>query len=106
VSKELPLVCSLEAGPLERRLAAMSELGGDSLLGRSAEEDLLVLRFKGDPATRERLREIVAAEAECCAFLNLELSERDGEIRLSISAPADARPVAEGLAAAFDGGHP
>jgi hypothetical protein len=104
MSEELALACSLELSALEQRLAAISEVGGDSLLGRSVERDRQLLRFRGDERTRERLREIVAAEAKCCAFLDLALTEADGEIHLSIAAPAEARPVAEGLAAAFDGG--
>ena len=101
MTEELPLACSLEVSALERRLAAISEVGEDSLLGRSVERDRQLLRFRADQRTRERLREIVAAESECCAFLELALTEEEGEVHLSIAAPADARPVAEGLAAAF-----
>jgi hypothetical protein len=38
----------------------------------------LSLRFRSDAATHKRLEEIVAAEAECCSFLGLELDEHGG----------------------------
>jgi hypothetical protein len=102
MSEELPLACSLEAGPLEKRLAAISELGEQSLLGSTVDRDRRVLRFRADANTRERLREIVAAEAECCAFLDLDLSEEDGAVVLTIAAPQGAGEMADGLAATFE----
>jgi hypothetical protein len=102
MSEELPLACSLETTALEQRLAAMSELGEDSLLGSSVERDRRVLRFRSDESTRERLRAIVAAEAECCSFFELDLSEEDGALLLTIAAPAGAADLAAGLAGAFE----
>jgi hypothetical protein len=102
MSEELPLACSLETTALEQRLADIAELGGVSLLGSSVERDRRVLRFRADADTARRLRDVVAAEAECCSFLELELSEEEGALVLSIAAPADAGDVAAGLAAAFE----
>jgi hypothetical protein len=62
-----------------------------------------VLRFRRDPATRRRLRDIIAAEADCCAFLDLSLREHEGELVMSIAAPQEARALADGLADAFSG---
>ena len=61
------------------------------------------LRFRPDPTTRRRLEEIIAAESECCAFLDLKLREDEDELVLTIAAPADGQPVAEELALAFGG---
>jgi hypothetical protein len=96
-----PPSCSLAPADLERRLAAIAALGEDGLTGRGIEEGRNVLRFVAEPETRRRLEDLVAAEAKCCSFLGLELAEADGELRLSIDAPADAQEVADGLAAAF-----
>jgi hypothetical protein len=98
-----PVACSLGAGDLEQRLAAIAAIGADSLIGRSVEGGRHLLRFRGDAATRQRLEEIVVAEAECCSFLELSLREDAGELVLSIAAPADAQPLADDLAAAFAG---
>ena len=43
----------------------------------------------------------IAAEADCCSFLELSLRERGGELALSIAAPPDGQPIANELAAAF-----
>lgn len=62
-----------------------------------------MLRFRATPDTRQRLEEIVAAEAECCPFLSLELSEHKEELRLTVSAPEGADAVAAELVQAFAG---
>jgi hypothetical protein len=98
--RDLPLACSLDAEALEDRVAEIRALGRDALV---AVEPDGVLRFRATPETRRRLERIIAAEAECCAFLNLDLREEHGELRLSVTAPGDAEPVAAGLVEAFAG---
>jgi hypothetical protein len=100
VSQELPIVCSLTATELPARLAEIEALGRDALLRREADGRL---RFRGDERTRERLEAIVAAESQCCAFLDLDLRRDGSEIVLSIGAPAEAAGVADALASAFAG---
>lgn len=101
MKSDTPAACSLGAGDLEQRLADVAKVGADSLVRRETTAGRHVLRFRADAGTRQRLEEIVAAEAECCAFLDLSLGEREGELVLSIAAPEDSQAVADGLAAAF-----
>ncbi|HEV7400133.1 MAG TPA: hypothetical protein VGN84_07655 [Solirubrobacterales bacterium] len=101
MTDESPSACSLGAGALEQRLAAIAEIGAGSLTSRRFEGDRHLLRFRAGGETRKRLEEIVAAEAECCSSLDLSLSEEGGELTLSIAAPRDARTLADGLAEAF-----
>ncbi|HEX4308256.1 MAG TPA: hypothetical protein VHZ54_19625 [Solirubrobacterales bacterium] len=96
-----PIACSLGADDLRRRLEEIAALGAEGLRGRSVEGNARILRFRPDPAIRRRLEEVVAAESECCAFLDLGLAEEDGDLVLRIAAPADGRPVADELALAF-----
>jgi hypothetical protein len=96
-----PVACSLDAGELQQRLAAIAEVGTDSLISREIVSDCHLLRFRPDAATRQRLEDIVAAEARCCSFLDLSLSESEGELILTIAAPEDGLEVADGLAEAF-----
>ena len=103
MTEALPIACSLSAGDLKQRLAAIAEIGGESLIDHDTDEGRHVLRFRSDAATRKRLEEIVAAEAECCSFLDLALEERRGELVLSVAAPLEAHGVADELAAAFTG---
>ena len=102
MTEALPIACSLGAGDLKRRLAAIAEIGSESLLGREADGGRHLLRFRSDAETRRRLEEIVAAERECCSFLDLTLKCR-GELLLTVAAPQDGQTVADELAAAFGG---
>jgi hypothetical protein len=101
MATELPIVCSLDASGLEERLAAIAEVGADALRGRSLEGGGHHLRFRSDPRTRRRLEEVIAAEAECCAFLDLSLREAGEELILSIAAPEAGQSTADALAGAF-----
>src|SRR4051794_11468584 len=99
---ENPTACSLDASRLERRLAAIAAVGADSLISRAVNGDgHHLLRFRPRAGTRNRLEEIVAAEAECCSFLDLQLSEEGGTLVLWIAAPSDGVMVADRLAEAF-----
>lgn len=97
----LPIACSLGACDLRRRLDEIAALGRESLRSRSADGDRQILRFRADPATQQRLGEIVAAEARCCAFLDLDLTQEGDELVLRIAAPANQLAVADALALAF-----
>lgn len=101
MTAEKPIACSLSPGDLQDRLAKVAAIGADGLIGHEVEGGRQLLRFRADAGTRLRLEEIVAAEARCCAFLDLDLRPEGEELVLTISAPAGGRPVAEELAAAF-----
>lgn len=46
------------------------------------------------PADAEaEARELAAREAQCCAFLTLDVARADDEVVLTITGPADAAPV-------------
>ena len=100
MSQDLPIACSLTAAELPARLAEIEALGRDALVRREADGRL---RFHGDERTRERLEAIVAAESQCCSFLDFELRRDGTELVLSIDAPAEAAGVADALASAFTG---
>jgi hypothetical protein len=102
MTNEKPAACSLGASQLERRLAAIAEIGADSLISRAVDGDgRHLLRFRPQAGMRDRLEEIVAAEAECCSFLDLRLSDEGEALVLSIAAPASGSAVVDGLAEAF-----
>jgi GNAT superfamily N-acetyltransferase len=104
MAKDLPVVCSLEAGDLEQRLATIAEIGRRSLLGREVEAGRHLLRFRSDGRTRRQLEGVIAAEAECCAFLDLALESDGDDLVLSIGAPDAGQPTADGFAMAFEAG--
>ena len=98
MTTETQITCSLSADELPKRLAEMTALGKDALLGVSPEG---VMRFRADNDTRERLEGIVAAESQCCSFLQLGLTEKADALVLSVTAPEGAEPLAWDLVNAF-----
>jgi orotidine-5'-phosphate decarboxylase len=100
VPSEPPIACSLSAAELAQRLAEMSAIGHASLLEAEINGARAVLTFR--QAAVERLTGIVAAEAECCAFLDMKLHDEPNAVRLTIEAPAGAESVLHDLVAAFD----
>ena len=86
MSTELPIACTLSAAEMPARLAEIA-----ALAARAVEEeqdaDRLVLRFRHEGETRVRLEALVAAEAECCAFLQFVLIEDAEAVSLTITAP-------------------
>jgi hypothetical protein len=91
----VPLACTLHPGSYQGRLAWLAQLAREGLLGMSRDD--LRLELKYAPNVADRVRDMVAKEQECCAFLNFELSETGGEVRLTITAPERAREVADAL---------
>jgi hypothetical protein len=101
VNDPKPIACSLGAGDLNDRLAAMAEVGANGLISRERDGDRHLLRFGADPGLLARLEEIVAAEQDCCSFLDLSLTEGPGGLLLSIGSSGDGQVIADELAAAF-----
>lgn len=101
MTPEKAIACTLGADGLHRRLAEISAVGTANLIAHQREGGRHILRFRPGAETRNRLEAIVAAEAECCSFLDLELAERDGELVLTVVAPEAGQPFADELALAF-----
>jgi hypothetical protein len=90
---ELPIACTLTPDGMTARLALIDALAADGLLDRTRTETGLRVRLRDTPEIEQRTRELVAAESECCAFLDFELGRENGDLVLEITGPADARPV-------------
>jgi hypothetical protein len=103
MSEGKPVACSLNTGELEQRLAAIAELGADSMASHELDGDRHLLRFRSSQETHQRLEAIVAAEKECCTFLELSLAEEGSELILAIAAPNGGGEIADQLARAFAG---
>ena len=103
MSRPLPIACTLSATDLRARGEELRALGGDGLVDVSENAERAVLRFRADPAIRERVEAIVAAESECCAFLDFQLEHRDEASVLTISAPNGGAEMVHELAAALAG---
>ena len=94
------IACALDPTSLRERLAELGSIGTAALLSRRGRE----LRFRADPDVRDRLEAAIAAEAKCCPFLELSLTQAGETLVLRIDAAPEALPIADELAAAFDRG--
>jgi uncharacterized protein YbjT (DUF2867 family) len=95
---DTPISCSLTGQELPARLAEMRAIGHDALLSLGPGA---VARFHAEERTHARLERIIASESRCCPFLAFDLREREGALVLTVTAPADAEPLAHDLVAAF-----
>lgn len=93
----MDIACSLSSAGRATRAAAMAELARDALTERRPTPDGAHLRFRADPGVERRLRELVAAERECCPFLDLDLTARGGDLVLDVTAPPEASEIVEAL---------
>lgn len=91
----LPIACTLTPGEFDDRLAWIARLTRGALLSHERRDLALDLIFA--PEAKDRVREFVAREQRCCGFLTFDLREAPREIRLTISAPEDARLAADAL---------
>ena len=100
---EVPVIaCTLTPGDFRARLAWISELARDAL--RESRRDDLKLHLVYAPEAAARVREMVAKEQMCCAFLAFDLQEGADTVRLTITAPEEARVAAESLFEQFISG--
>jgi hypothetical protein len=97
-----PIACTLTGDDYKTRLAWIRELARDALKEHVRDGHALHLVYSAD--AKDRVREMIAKERVCCAFLKFYLREDAHEVRLTIGAPEDARDVADALFDEFMGG--
>ena len=90
---ETPIACTLSPDGMTARQSLIDSLADDGLLDRAATDAGLRVRLRDTPDIERRTRELIAAEARCCAFLAFDLQRDDGALVLDISGPPEARPV-------------
>ena len=88
-SEPAPIACTLGSGDFRQRLAWIADLNRDALRAQHREGLRLALTYAS--AALDRVREMVARERDCCAFLTFELQHEAGTVRLVIEAPEEAR---------------
>jgi hypothetical protein len=97
-----PVVCSLSIGVYAERLGLIRRVGAAAMLRVDRRADRAELRFRPGGQVARDLREICDAEAKCCAFLRLELTEEHDATVLSIaSSNPDGAFMIDELANAF-----
>jgi hypothetical protein len=95
----LPVVCSLEASALRDRAAELASIGAEALVRSVVDGTRARLRFR--PTVADRLAAVVAAERDCCAWLGLDLTRRDDDLELVLTAPPGAEAAMHQFVSAF-----
>ena len=89
--KDLPIACTLSAAEQRERAALAHGLVADSLIDSAVTDRGAILRFQ--PEAESELKQLIAAESECCAFLDFDLRRKDGALSLTVEGPPAAHPI-------------
>jgi hypothetical protein len=99
--REIPIACTLDRAKMRQRGEDLRALGRAALTAVERGERHVALRFRPHPGIRERVEQLVAAESQCCAFLDFTIThERDATV-VTIVSPPDGAPVMHELADRF-----
>ena len=92
---DAPVACSLEPRRLADRLGEWRALADSALLSRTEAEGRVIAEFERRDDVRRRLGSLIAAERECCGFLEFAVRETEDVIRLEVAGPPGAERVLE-----------
>jgi len=81
-----PLACRLDGAELADRIEAWREVV-QRATSRGLEDDCVVAVYPNDAQLLDRLRELIAAESECCSFLHFSLKETPDAILTELRLP-------------------
>jgi hypothetical protein len=83
-----PLSCRLDGRDFVDRIEAWREVVARATT-RRVEDRRVVAVYPNDAQLLARLRELIAAEAECCSFLHFSLEETPDAIRTELRLPEE-----------------
>ena len=87
-----PVACTLGLGDFKARVASIADLNHRALRGQRRKDLRLELTYAVE--AREAVLAMVRAEQVCCAFLDFEVQDEAGGVRVIIQAPERAREAA------------
>lgn len=90
---EHSIACTLSPADYQQRTNELTALAARALHSRHQTDDGLRLVFSDSPENEHDLRAAIAAEANCCAFLQLDLTRTAHGLVLEITGPQDAHGV-------------
>lgn len=88
-----PIACTLRPSDYRDRAAQLRALADHALRSRSPIAGGERLTFAPGARIQQRLRDAIAAEASCCAFLDMQLREEPGALVLDITGSTEAQPI-------------
>jgi hypothetical protein len=90
------VACTLPGGTFEERVAAWRDVTARAT-ARAVEPGRVIASYPDDPALRERVTDLIAAEGRCCSFMEFEIREGVGEFFLELRYPDAARHLVEAI---------
>src|SRR5262245_19248080 len=97
VSNETAIACTLGSNDLRTQSERRTKLIAGAGTRRAITETGLRLHFRRDPAAERELRELVAVEAECCAWATWTVEADTNELVLEIRSTGHGVSVVHGL---------
>jgi hypothetical protein len=88
-----PIACTLAPADYSERTDRIAAIARDALRSREPIDGGARIVFAASEGTERDLRAVVAAEAECCAFLRFDLRPGDDTIALEVTGPEAGQPV-------------
>jgi MerR family transcriptional regulator, copper efflux regulator len=92
-----PIACILTPAAYRERTQTVERIARSGLRARLSIDGGTRLTF--DAGAENALRELIAAEAECCPFLRMTLTRSGDALTLEVTGPEDAQPI---IAELFD----
>ena len=92
---DLPLACTLVPEDRPARAALMTSLAADGVLERRPTVAGMRFVLRDTPEIERRVRELVALEAKCCAFLEFEIARDEDGLALDVRGAPATRPTIE-----------
>lgn len=98
---DTPIACTLDPARMKQRGEEIRALGRGALTALEHGERHVTLRFRPGPEVRERVEAVVAAESECCGFLDFTVAPAQDATVVTIVSPQAGAPVMHELADLF-----
>jgi hypothetical protein len=92
-ARDSAVACTLARGDYEDRTRDLAAFASGALRSRQPIDGGQRLTFTGGAEVERELRAAVAAEAACCAFLDMTLVRTSEGLVLEVTGPAQARPL-------------
>jgi hypothetical protein len=90
---DAPIACSLSGADYAARKNDIAAVARRALRSRERLDHGARLTFDGSDSTERELRELIAAEGECCPFLSFDLVREGEALKLVVTGPAEAQPI-------------
>ena len=87
------VACLLTSSKMRERLSMIRKNISTHLLDKLELDDGYKLRFMPGAELREDIELLIELEAECCAFLNFDLSESEDKLILLVTGPVSAKTL-------------